>query len=71
MTRNELAIKAICKYWVGHKLRGYVHQWREETDRLEVLRYHLQEGPTAIEVHKTRQEMNALKTLCLEEGISP
>ena len=71
MTRNELAIKAICKYWIGHKLRGYIKQWREETDRLEVLRFHLQEGPTAVEVHKTRQQLNALKSLCLIEGISP
>lgn len=71
MTRNELAIKSICKYWIGHKLRAFLSQWREETNRLEVLRYHLQEGPTAVEVHKYRQTLNALKTLCLEEGMSP
>jgi hypothetical protein len=71
MTRNEFAIKAICKYWVAHKLRGYISQWREETDRLEVLRYHMQEGPTAVEVHKCRQQLNALKSLCLIEGLSP
>lgn len=54
MTQNERAIKAISKYWVAQKLRTYIQHWREETDRLEVLRYHLQEGPTAIEVHKVR-----------------
>jgi hypothetical protein len=36
-----------------------------------VLRYHLQEGPTAVEVHKSRQILNALKSLCLVEGIAP
>jgi hypothetical protein len=54
MQRNELAIKSIAKYWVGTKLRSYVALWRQETDRLETLRYHLQEGPTAVEVHKGR-----------------
>ena len=51
MTRNEMAIKSIAKYWVGHKLRGYIRQWKEETDRLETLRFNLQEGKVAVEIH--------------------
>ncbi len=51
MNRNELAIKSILKYWVGHKLRGYIRTWKEETDRLETVRFNLQEGKTSVEVH--------------------
>ena len=51
MNRNELAIKSILKYWVGHKLRGYIRSWKEETDRLETVRFNLQEGKTSVEVH--------------------
>jgi hypothetical protein len=31
----------------------------------------MQEGPTAVETHKIRSQLNALKSLALEEGISP
>ena len=71
MSRNEKAIKSIVKFWIGQKLRGHIRQWKEETDRLETIRFNLQEGKTSIEVHNQRRTLNALKQMCLKEGISP
>jgi hypothetical protein len=71
MKRNEMAARALMKYWVSFKIRGTLQQWRDATHMRTVKIFNTVEGLVALETHNLSKELNALKVLCLEEGIAP
>lgn len=69
--KNTLAVNSMTKFFLTKKLRDYLQLWRQESERKSLKRFHNREGPTAIETHNLHRELNALRDLCRDEGITP
>ncbi|TNV87379.1 hypothetical protein FGO68_gene17557 [Halteria grandinella] len=68
--RQKLAARAISKYWLTRKLKETIQSWKEGAQLKSTQLFNNQEGVVAVETFELRKELLALKTLCLQEGIS-
>ena len=57
--------------WLVHDKRNYFRQWKLNAQKIEVVKFNMEEGPVKVETSKLRAQFFALKQKLVEDGHPP